>query len=59
MHHDWFWNSKRTTISFYSKKDLKLIKNWEIQVIVFMIMLTRSSGKIINPIRYTGQYLHA
>ena len=43
------------------KKDLKLIKNRyslakksETQVIVFMIMLTRSSEKIFDSMRYTG-----
>ena len=50
-----------TTTSFYSKKDLKFIKNrfflvkkWKIQVIVFMIMLTRSSENICNPMCYSG-----
>ena len=50
-----------TTTSFYSKKDLKLIKNkkflvekLEIQVIVFMIMPTLSSEWILDPMRYTG-----
>ena len=49
------------TISFYSKQDFKLIQNrffrvkkLEIQVIVFMIMLTRSSERIFYPMRYTG-----
>jgi len=30
------------------------VKNWEIQVVVFMIMLTRSSERISNPMRCTG-----
>ena len=31
-----------------------LVEKWEIQVIVSMIMLTRSSERIFNPMRYTG-----
>ena len=31
------------------------VKIWEIQVIVVMIMLTRSSYRIFNPMRYTGE----
>ena len=31
-----------------------LVKIWEIQVIVFIIMLTRSSKRIFNLLRYTG-----
>ena len=45
---------------FYSKKDLKLVKNrfflvkkLEIQVIISKIMPTRSSKRIFNPMRYT------
>ena len=49
-------NIFQTTTSFYSKKDLKIIKHrfflvkkkLEIQVIVCMIMLTRSSEKILR-----------
>ena len=33
-----------------------LVEKWEIQVIVSMIMLTRSSERIINSSRYTGKY---
>ena len=36
------------------KKWLLLVKKWEIQVIISMIMLTRSSERIFNPMRYTG-----
>ena len=50
----------QTTTCFYSKKDLKLIKNsfflvkkWEILVIICMIMFTRSSDRIFNPMHYT------
>ena len=31
------------------------MKKWEIQVIVFTIMLTNSSENIRNPISYTGK----
>ena len=31
-----------------------LVENREIQVIVFMIMTTRSSQRIFSPMRYTG-----
>ena len=31
-----------------------LVKKLEIQVIVFMIMHTRSSERIFNPMHYTG-----
>ena len=48
-------------IPVFIKNDLKFIKNrfflvkkLEIQVIVFMTMLTRSSERIFNPMRYTG-----
>ena len=30
------------------------MKKWEIQVIAFMIMLTRVSERIFNPMRYAG-----
>ena len=47
------------------KKDLKLIKNafflvknQIIQVIVFMIMFTRPSERIFNPMSYTGNNLY-
>ena len=33
---------------------LFLVKKWEIQVIMSMIMLTRSSERIFNPNHYTG-----
>ena len=36
------------------KKWLFLVKKWEIQVIVTIIMLTRSLENIFNPSRYTG-----
>ena len=46
---------------FLFKTNLKLLINryflvtiWEIQVILFMIMLTRSSKRIFNPMRSTG-----
>ena len=49
--------------SFYSTQDFKWIKNrffllkkWEIQVIVLMITLTRSSERILNPMRLTRTY---
>ena len=32
-------------------------KTWEIQVILFLIMLTRASERIFNPMRYTGCYI--
>ena len=52
----------QTTTSFYAKKEnFKLIKNrfflvkkCEIQVIVSMVMLARSSEWIFNTMRYTG-----
>ena len=34
------------------------LKKWEIQVIIFIIMLTRSSKRIFNPMHYTG-FIHA
>ena len=34
------------------KKELFLVKEWEIQVIITMIMLTRSSERILNPWRW-------
>ena len=49
--------------SFHSKKDLKLTqkkihwKKLEIQVIISMIILTRSSERIFNPMRYTGVFI--
>ena len=36
---------------------LFLMKKSEIQVIISMIWLTRSSERIFNPSRYTGNYL--
>ena len=46
---------------FLFKKRFEVIKNkfiqvkkLEIQVIVFIIMLTRSSERILNPMRYAG-----
>ena len=36
--------------------DIYREKKWEIQVIVFMIMVIRSSERIFNPISYTGMY---
>ena len=39
------------------KTDFLLRRNEKIQVIVSMIMLTRSSERIFNPMRYTGLYL--
>ena len=41
-------------IYFLSKKYLTLIRNREIQVITCMVMLTRSSERILNPMCYTG-----
>ena len=35
------------------KKGLCLVKKWEIQVIIFLILLTRSTERIFNPMRYT------
>ena len=53
--------SHQSSTSFYSTTDIKLIKKnffqvkkWEIQVVIFMIRLTRSSKRIFNPMRYTG-----
>ena len=45
--------------SFYWKKDLNLIKREiisgeEIQILITMIMLTRSSERDFDPSRYTG-----
>ena len=45
--------------SFYWKKDLNLIKREiisgeEIQILITMIMLTRSSERVFNQSRYTG-----
>ena len=39
---------------FVFKKHLKLVKNREIQVNTCMIIFTRSSGNIFNPMLYTG-----
>ena len=33
-----------------------VVKKWEIQVIISMILLTPSSKRIFNPMRYTGWY---
>ena len=51
----------QTISTFYSKKyfnlikkKLFLVKKLEIPVIIFMIMLIRSSERIFNPSRYTG-----
>ena len=38
-----------------NKKQILSVKKLEIQVIVFIIMLTRFSERIFNPMRYTGQ----
>ena len=58
----------QSTTNFYSKKDIKLIKKqifsrekmknsgvklFEIPQIISMIMITRSSENIFNPMRYT------
>ena len=40
--------------SIYEKTGLFLLKIWEIQVIITLIMLTRSSERILNPCCYTG-----
>ena len=37
-----------------TKKQIFLVKKLEIQVIVSMIMLTRSSERIFNPKRYSS-----
>ena len=37
-----------------NKKQIFLVKKLEIQVIVYMIMLTRSQESISNPMRYKG-----
>ena len=34
-------------------RNIFLVEKGEIQVILFMIMLTRSSERIFNPMRYT------
>ena len=56
----------QTTICFKSKIDFMQIKNrfflvkkLDIQVIGFMIMLTRSSDRIFDPMRYIGYIIHA
>ena len=56
----------QTTTSFYSKKDLKLIKNrkflvknWENSGNCIMIMLTYSSEMIFNWMSYTGIIFHS
>ena len=61
MHRKNYIKTYQTTTSFYLKKKLKLIKTiffpvkkWKIQVILFMNMLTRSSERIFNPMRYSG-----
>ena len=44
------------------KHQFFLVKKWEIQIIVFMITLTRTLKRIFTPMRYTGYYvvlLHA
>ena len=46
-----FLFSKRFKIN---TKQICSSAKWEIQVIVFMIMLTRFSQRIFNPMRYTG-----
>ena len=44
---------------FQDNKDrFFLIKKLEIQIIVFMIMLTRSSERIFIRMRYTGIYVY-
>ena len=43
-------------LNLIEKKGLFLVEKWEIQVIISMIMLTRSSESIFNPMRYTGSY---
>ena len=45
-----YWNIDLNLI----KKWLLIVKKWESQVIITMIMLTRSSERIFNPSRYTG-----
>ena len=41
---------------FYKKGDFFAVKKGEIQIIITMIMITRSSERIFNPSRYTGNY---
>ena len=36
------------------KNRIFLVKKWEIHVITSIFMITRSSERILNPIRYTG-----
>ena len=36
------------------KNRLFLVKKWDIQIIIFVIMLTRFSERIFIPMRYTG-----
>ena len=70
----WFYGKNlikiyQTISSFCSKQDFNLIKNrmisskkWEIQVILFMIMPSRSSAMIFNQSGYTGciyNYAHS
>ena len=40
-----------------NKKIKILVKKGQIQVILLMIMLTRSLKTIFNPMRYTGNYI--
>ena len=40
----------------FIKNELFLVKKWEIEVIISMILLTRSSERILNSDRYTVTY---
>ena len=61
---DWIWKSHQHLsdyIHFCIQKDLKLIKDrfflgekWEIQLIISMTMLTRSSEIFFNPMPFSG-----
>ena len=42
-----------------NRKQIFLVKKWEIHVIVFMILLSRYSEEIYNAMRCTGKYMPA
>ena len=51
---DYFQLFLNKRFEFNIKKRLILVKKLEIQVIISMLMLTRSLGRIFNSSRYTG-----
>ena len=50
------YNQSLSEIFFeVNKKQIFLgMKKWEIKIILYMVMFTRSSERIFNPMRYTG-----